>query len=234
LQLSGFHTILACKLAGIKRTVVTIHGFSGDALDIHQFKKIMLTYFIEPLTLFLSNKIIGVSEYVIARPILRMFHQKCCGTIYNLIPAAYISNNEPSLRSELGLSASDTLAVSVARIRKDKGYHILDAAIANFQNVPQLKFIIIGEGDYLDEMRENLKEQILNGQVYFLGYRSDIQRILHDCDFFILPTLHETLSIALLEASVEGLALIASNTGGVPEIVENGYNGILEAEHMVR
>lgn len=227
LQLAGLHTILACKLAGIKRTVVTIHGFSGDALDIHPFIKGILTYFIEPLTLFLSKRIIGVSEYVISRKMVRMFNHKCCGAIYNLVPFAYVSNNEPSLRSELGLSTSDILAVSVARIRKDKGYHILDAAIASFRNEPQLKFIIVGEGDYLDEMRKNLKEPMLNGQVYFLGYRSDIQRILHDSDFFILPTLHETLSIALLEASVEGLALIASNTGGVPEIVENGYNGLL-------
>lgn len=227
LQLSGFHIILACRLAGIKRTVVTIHGFSGDALDINPIKKKILSYFIEPLTLLLSKNIYGVSEYVVSRQMVRIFQNKCCGAIYNLIPSAYITNNEPNLREELGLSSSDILAVSVARIRKDKGYHILDTAIANFSNNLKLKFIIVGEGDYLSEMREKLKDQISSGQVFFLGYRSDIQRILNDCDFFILPTLHETLSIALLEASVEGLALIASNTGGVPEIVENGYNGFL-------
>ena len=227
LQLSGFHIILACKLARIKKTIVTIHGFSGDALDIHPIKKMILTYFIEPLTLFLSKKTYGVSEYVVSRRMVRIFANKCCGVIYNLVPFPYESNDDHSIREELGLSSSDILAVSVARIRKDKGYHILDEAISRFRDDLKLKFIIVGEGDYLSVMRKKLEEQILQGQVYFLGYRIDIQRILSKCNFFILPTLHETLSIALLEASVEGLPLIASNTGGVPEIVENGYNGLL-------
>lgn len=228
LQLSGFHIILACKLAGINRTVVTIHGFSGDAIDFHPLKKMLLTYIIEPFTLLLSNKIYGVSEYVVSRQMVRMFSNKCCGVIYNFAPSPYKSiNGHTGIREELQLCSTDILAISVARITKDKGYHILETAISRFRNEETLKFIIVGKGNYLEEMRENLKDQISRRQVYFLGYRDDIQRILHDCNFFILPTLHETLSIALLEASVEGLALIATNTGGVPEIVENGYNGLL-------
>ena len=227
LQLSGFHLAVACKLANIKKSILIVHGFSGDAIDFHPFKKIILTYFLEPLTLLLAKRIYGVSKYVVSRPMIKYFNYKCDGFIYNFPPTAYCDIGDKRIRHELNLQNSDILAVSVGRIIKDKGYQILETAILEFQNHSDLKFIIVGDGDYLEEMRTKLKTQIERKQVFLLGSRDDIQHILNDCDIFILPTLHETLSLALLEASVEGLALIASNTGGVPEIVENNYNGLL-------
>lgn len=227
LQLSGFHIAVACKLAGIKNTVVTVRGFSGDALNCSLFKRQLLTYILEPMTLLLSKKIYGVSNYVVSRRMIQLFKHKCCGAIYNFPPEPYRPDGQDGIRKELGFATSDIIAVSVARIIKDKGYHILADSMAACKNLDGLKFLIVGEGDYLATMQDKLSEQVKNGQVHFLGYRNDIQRILHECEIFILPTLHETLSVALLEASVEGLALIASNTGGVPEIVENDVNGIL-------
>ncbi len=227
LQLAGFHMALACKLAGIKNTVVTVHGFSGEAIGFNPLKKIILTYLIEPLTLLLSKKIYGVSEYVVSRKVVRLFSYKCLGVIYNFPPALHITTNKNSIREELGLSSEAIIGVSVARITKDKGYHILDEAILNFKDQKNLKFIIVGQGDYLETMTDKLRDQIKNKQVFLLGYREDIDTILSGCDFFILPTLHETLSMALLEASMQKLALIASKTGGVPEIIEDNNNGLL-------
>lgn len=226
LQLVGFHIIVACKLAGIKNTVVTVHGFSGEAIGFNPIKKAMLTYLIEPLTLLLSKKIYGVSEYVVSRKMVRLFAYKCMGAIYNF-PPTWPAATASGIRQELGISEEAIVAVSVARITTDKGYHILDEAILSFKNNDRLKFIIAGHGEYLAAMQDKLKDQIQNKQVFLLGYRDDIGNILGGCDFFILPTLHETLSMALLEASNKKLALIASNTGGVPEIIEPNYNGIL-------
>jgi glycosyltransferase involved in cell wall biosynthesis len=227
LQLSGFHMAIACKLAKVNKTVVTIRGFSGDAIYFNPFKMALLTYIIEPITLLMADKIYGVSEYVINRNVVTLFKKKVFGCIYNFPPV--INNNlyKTSIREELNIDKNSIIAVSVARITKDKGYHILDEAILHFKETEKLKFIIVGNGSYLSEMQEKLKYQIENKQVFFLGHRDDIQNILRTCNIFVLPTLHETLSLALLEASSESLALIASNTGGVPEIVENDFNGIL-------
>ena len=227
LQLSGLHVAPACKLAGVKNSIVTIHGSSGDALDINAFIRIILKYLFEPMTLLLTKKFYGVSDYVVSRRMAKLFSRKCFGTIYNLAPSRTALLVKNRIRVDLGLSSEDTVAVSVGRITKDKGYHILAEAILQFKETATLKFIIVGIGEYLPEMVKKLEKQISSGQVFFLGYRSDVQQILGDCDFFILPTLHETLSIALLEASMEDLALVASNTGGIPEIIENQYNGIL-------
>ena len=227
LQLSGFHVAVACKIAGIKNTVVTVHGFSGEAIQLNLIKRIFLTFLIEPLTLLMVKKVYGVSEYVASRRMLRLFSYKSKGCIYNFPPKQYKLNGKSNIREELRISSNDIVVVSVARITQDKGYHILCKAIKNFVNYPCLKFIIVGEGDYLLEMKDKLEKQVNNGQVAFLGYRDDVQRIVAESDFFVLPTLHETLSIALLEASMEGKALIASNTGGIPEIIQDGYNGLL-------
>lgn len=234
LQLSGFHMAVACKLAGIKNTVVTVRGFSGDAINFNPVKRYLLTFILEPLTLLMAKRVFGVSRYVVSRKMINLFSYKSCGCIYNFPPDPYKPDGKSDIRQELGVAPTDILAVSVARITEDKGYHILSEAILQFANEPHLKFLIVGKGDYLPVMKEKLKEQIERGQVVLLNYRDDVQHILYGCDFFILPTLHETLSVALLEASMEGLALIASDTGGVPEIVENKYNGLLVPPGDVR
>lgn len=227
LQLSGFHMAIACKFAGINRTIVTIHGSSADALDISKFKRFILKYFLEIITLVLSKRVIGVSNYVTSKKIFNFFAPKNLYTVYNLPPDDYLNNDNISFRDKLKFNENDLLFVSVGRITKDKGYHILDEAVLRLKSIPYVKYIIVGDGDYLSLMKEKLKDMIDNNQVFLLGYQIDIPFILNSCDVFILPTLHETLSIALLEASQASLALIASNTGGVPEIVINDYNGKL-------
>lgn len=227
LQLSGFHMVVACKLAGINKTVVTIHGSSGDALDISKFKRFILKYFLETITLVLSKRVVGVSNYVTSKKIYKFLSPKNLYTVYNLPPDDYLNNDNISFRDKLKFNENDLLFVSVGRITKDKGYHVLDEAILKLKSIPNVKYIIVGDGNYLSVMKDKLKYMIDDNQVFLLGYQRDISFILNSCDVFVLPTLHETLSIALLEASQASLALIASNTGGVPEIVVNNYNGKL-------
>ncbi len=227
LQLSGFHIAIACLLAGVSKTIVTIRGMSGDAIDFHPLKRVLLTYLLEPFTLLLSKKFTGVSDFVTSRRIARLFKYKCFGTIYNF-PPEEISEKNPVLTQEsFGLDYSDVVITSVGRINKEKGYHILEKAIRKFETRPHVKFIIVGEGAYLEEMKANLSHQFELGQILFLGYREDVQQINGLADIFVLPTLHETLSVALLEASMSKLPMIASDTGGVPEIFETGFNGEL-------
>ncbi len=227
LQLSGFHVAVACFLARVKNTVVTIRGMSGDAIDFHPVKRFMLTWLFEPLTMLLAKRFTGVSDFVTSRKIARVFAYKCFGTVYNFPPEQEVAEPKVQLRSEFGFTDDDIVIASIGRINKEKGYHILKQAIERFTGNDKVKFLIAGDGDYLVTMKSELQTQIDKGQVVLLGYRDDVQRINGAADIFVLPTLHETLSVALLEASKAGLALVASDTGGVPEIVETGYNGEL-------
>ena len=227
LQLSGFHMAIACKFAGVKNTVVTVRGFSGDVIFFNNAKKIILTYLLEPITLIFSKRVIGVSNYVVKRKMIQFLAKRKSQFIYNFPPSNKNFKKSDGLRNELGISPEDIVVTSIARITKDKGYHVLEKAIKNLPEASNIKFIIVGDGDYLEVMKKNLKDKALAKSIFFLGFRSDINFILNSSDIFVLPTLHETLSVALLEASQAGLALIASDTGGVPEIVINDYNGKL-------
>ena len=225
LMLSGFHVAVACKLAGIKRSIVVIRGSSTEALDIGLVKRILMGL-LEMITLLLSTTYYGVSKYSSRLPVTRLFRRKSSGFIYNLPEIADKSITAYD-RKDFGFREEDIIIVSVGRITRDKGYHILQDTIQMFNTDSRVRFLIIGTGHYLETMRNNLSAEEAAGRVVFAGFRDDVKNILPMCDLFVLPTLHETLSNALLEASVSGLPLIASDTGGIPEIIEPGYNGLL-------
>ena len=228
LQISGFEIATACLLANIKKSVLTIHGSSSEALDISLFKKIILSYLIEPMTLLFVKNFYGVSKYVTNMTICKLYFYKSLGHIYNFLPESKnIVEEKLEIRDEFLISKTDIIAVTVSRITRDKGINVLADSILKLQAVPRLKFLIIGDGEFLNKLKVKLNSLINSNVVYVLGYRVDVQKILKESDIFILPTLHETLSIALLEASIEKLPLIATNTGGIPEIVIDGYNGLL-------
>lgn len=224
LQLSGFHIAVACRLAGIKNSVVVIRGSSIEALNIGNKK--FLIYILEAITLMITTTFYGVSNYSSTIGAAKRFRKKSSGYVYNL-PILSANKAIHYTKEQLGFKEEDIVVVTVARIIKDKGYHILASAIQEFVDLPNIKFLIVGDGAYLAEMKTELSIQKQSGQVKFLGYRSDVASILPACDIFVLPTLHETLSNSLLEASSYNLPLIASNVGGVPEIITNEENGLL-------
>lgn len=229
LQLSGFHIVVASKIAKIDKTIVVIRGSSTEAMDISRFKRFLM-FFLEAMTLLLSSTFYGVSQYSSKVGAAKLFQNKSNGHIYNLPITTDKTKGELS-RDDLKFSNDDIIIVTVGRITKDKGYHILKDSISyvlkETKHTSKVKFLVIGNGAYLEEMKNELSEHIKVDRVSFLGYRDDIKEILPLCDIFVLPTLHETLSNALLEASEFELPLIASNVGGVPEIIKNGENGFL-------
>ena len=157
LQLMGFHIAVACKLAGVKKTVVTVHGLSGDALNISWVKKTILTFFLEPLTIFLASKVYGVSEFVSNRKMLRIFKSKNLGFIYNLPTNIKEVENTTPIRKELGIDPSAKVAITVGRIIEDKGYHL-----GNIMNAFRLTLVGEGKGPHMFDISAVLgKEETL-------------------------------------------------------------------------
>lgn len=132
------------------------------------------------------------------------------------------------LRAELGLSKDAPIVGVVAILRRKKGHHVLlDAIPGILQEVPKAVFVFAGNG----AQRENLEAQIarlgIGGSVKLLGLRTDIPAILNSIDLFVLPTLEEALGTSVLEASAMKRAVVATNVGGVPEVVKHGVTGLL-------
>lgn len=222
LQLSCFHVCVAAWLSGVKSRIVTIHGSSTEAIGLPWYI-LKLLYIIEFLSLALCTSFYGVSKYASSISATKWFRNKNKGYVYNV--AAPITHLDKKSRSQLGIKDTDIIVSSSGRIIKDKGYEYLAKAIKDIHN-QNIKFIIIGDGNYLEELRNFLTKEIDTGRVILTGFTENVYEYLNISDIFILPTLHETLSVSLLEASAMSLPLISCNVGGVPEVV-NETNGIL-------
>tara|TARA_B100000900_G_C20574452_1_gene714738 strand:- start:17 stop:1066 length:1050 start_codon:yes stop_codon:yes gene_type:complete len=222
LQLSGFHMALAAKIAK-KKSVVTVHGFSSDNININLLKKsflIVLDFF----TLLLSDRIIPISNYVKNRYLLRIFKYKVNEVIYNL-PTE--KKKLSKSYSNFNKSKSDIIITTVSRVTVEKGIPTILKLANHYKSNTHIKFVVVGDGDFLSDAKCLIKQKNLESTVTFLGFKENVYEVLDQSDIFLLPTLHETLSIATLEACKAKLPIVCSNTGGLSEIVQNNFNGFL-------
>jgi glycosyltransferase involved in cell wall biosynthesis len=86
---------------------------------------------------------------------------------------------------------------------------------------------MVGDGPELDTMKTKTSQLGLEQRVTFLGKRNDIAAILPAMDIFVLPSLHEGMPNAVLEAMAARLCVVASSVGGIPELVIHGQTGLL-------
>jgi glycosyltransferase involved in cell wall biosynthesis len=130
-----------------------------------------------------------------------------------------------ALRRELGM-ADDVIAVAHAgRFVADKDQAAMVKAMGLVDH-PKVQLFMIGanDGAYGDSVRQLPQDA---SRVHYLGFRSDVQRILQAFDIYIQPSLREGLPLAVSEAFVARLPVIASRVGGMPEVVLHEQTGLL-------
>ena len=88
-------------------------------------------------------------------------------------------------------------------------------------------FLIVGEGYLKNELEQLARDLGIENDVEFVGEREDIPQILSIMDIFVLPSALEGFSNVILEAMATGLPVVATNVGGIPELVVNKQTGIL-------
>lgn len=108
---------------------------------------------------------------------------------------------------------------------------LISAAPTILSKYPGTKFVIVGEDPVIPAMKDLSMSFDVSDYFIFLGWQSqdDLLGIYADADLFVLPSLTEAFGVTLLEALAVGLPVIASNTGGIPEIIQDGINGLLIA-----
>ena len=92
---------------------------------------------------------------------------------------------------------------------------------------PRLRVIMVGDGPMAAQIRQAVEELGLGSHVWLAGDRHDIPQLLQSMDLFVLPSLGEGISNTVLEAMASGLPVIATDVGGNPELVQDGWNGRL-------
>lgn len=138
------------------------------------------------------------------------------------------ANTFPDLRAELGISPTAVLLVFVARFTHQKQpLALLDAFAEVAKQRPDVHLLMVGDGEQKQEAIEKLKTLSCQNQVTLMPFRNDVPAVLAAADIYILPSLWEGLSIALLEAMSMGKAIIATKTDGTVELLTNRQNGLL-------
>jgi glycosyltransferase involved in cell wall biosynthesis len=138
------------------------------------------------------------------------------------------SFNRARKRSELGAADHDQVVCSVARLDPSKGHAFLIRAVAVLQSrLPRLalRLILVGRGPEEERIRELAARLGVAQRVMLLGARDDVGEILAASDLFVLPSLNEGLSQALLEAMALAVPVVATNVGGTRELVQPGRTG---------
>lgn len=118
--------------------------------------------------------------------------------------------------------------VCPARLNKEKGHeHLLHALARLKQERNDWVCWMIGDGDLWNDLTRLCRQLRLNRHVTFLGHRDDIPALLKQADLFVLPSILDNLPYAVMEAQVAGKPVVASQAGGIPEMVLHGETGLL-------
>ncbi|NVN91798.1 MAG: glycosyltransferase family 4 protein [Desulfuromonadales bacterium] len=132
------------------------------------------------------------------------------------------------IRAELHIDDGELCLLNVARLNSQKAQcHIIDAAAQLKLKGEKLKFFIVGEGELMDKLKQQVCNNDLQQTVYLLGFRSDVKTLLQVADIFILPSLDEGMPIALLEAVASRTPVLATPVGNIPKLIQNNHSGVL-------
>jgi glycosyltransferase involved in cell wall biosynthesis len=220
---------LAAKLLGIP-SVSTLHTLETPIRGTSEFLRLQLMW---ASLRYCCNRIITVSESTRIHHIqIGKLPSKKVITIYNGIDLSGFREIDRMTvnkkRKSLNLPIGAPVFITVAVLREMKGIQfMLDAMTLMLKKIPNLYYLIVGEGEYGVMLKKVVESFGLEDHVIFAGQRNDIPDLLAISDIFVLPTLRDALPTVLIEAMAAKIPIIASDVGGVPEIVVNGENGLL-------
>jgi glycosyltransferase involved in cell wall biosynthesis len=176
----------------------------------------------------LSSAFVAVSSADRDRMISR---EHVPATKITVIPNACIPRSDPEggdLRAELRIPAEAPIVGTVAVLRRQKALHVLLDAFARIDGLPSRpRLVIAGDGECREELEARAEELRITDRVSFLGIREDIGTLLGAFDVAAMSSDFEGTPLFALECMSAGTALVATDVGGLPDLVENGRTALL-------
>src|SRR5659263_306892 len=151
--------------------------------------------------------------------------------IYNCIDIEHIINYNRDivreLKNQFFINDSAIVFGTIGRLNPQKGHEYLINASKNvIREVPQSLFLFVGMGDK-EQIIQKINDNKMNEYFRLAGYQEHLSEIFALIDIFVLPSIAEGFPFVILEAMAANKPVIATNVGGVPEIITNNVNGIL-------
>jgi len=226
---------LAARLARVPRIVFTAHGwaFTEERGTLAR----SAVYWLSKLTAKLSHVVICVSEFdaLQAQRMGKRIAQKVRVVHNGIGPIPFVSRDEARatlVPVDIAARHSTHLwVISNAELHPNKNlFTAIDAVAAyNETHLPKIFYLIVSDGQERARIDEMLTRRKLREQVFLAGFIPEAARLLKAADIFFLPSKKEGLPYVILEAGLAELPVVASNVGGIPEIIEDGVCGFLHA-----
>jgi glycosyltransferase involved in cell wall biosynthesis len=117
---------------------------------------------------------------------------------------------------------------TVGRLTAIKGQDVLIGAVSELKQAGEDVFLVLlGEGERRGDLEEMARRLEVSGSICLLGWRPDVATVMASFDIFCLPSLNEGMGKVIVEAMAMGLPIVASDVGGIKDLVRNGENGLL-------
>lgn len=159
----------------------------------------------------------AVKDFMIARQISR---DKKIIVLFN-------ATKIPKEKAKI-FSGKDFHLGTVATLNFYKGIQYLIQAMPKvLKEFPRTTLEVIGEGEYRRQLEKLTKKLKLEKSVHFQGFVKDIEEKMLHFDIYIQPSLSESFGLAIIQAMSLGIPIVATNTGGIPEVVTAGKSGLL-------
>ena len=153
--------------------------------------------------------------------------------IYNGVDLQRYDHQEPCapFGDQYGIEPGSKIVGVVARLEPEKGHQtLIEAWPGVLREVPDAYLLIVGEGSRRDVLEQSASAHKVGHRVVFAGRRDDIPAVTAALDVAVLPSWREAQGLSILEAMALSRPVVASDVGGIPEMVEDGVTGLL-VEH---
>jgi glycosyltransferase involved in cell wall biosynthesis len=222
---------LAAKLAGAPIIVHSPHGhvFFGYFGPY----KTKLFIILEKLASRITDRIVTLTNREKKDHLLFKIAQEdkfsviCSGIELNIIKESS-SDEKQNLKKELGIPKNSLIVGTAGRLVPVKGPEFLiKASKYIISKYPDTYFIFAGDGPLEQDLKKKTLEMGISENIIFLGWSDNLAKIISIYDIFVLPSLNEGMGRVLVEAMTLGKSIVASNIGGIPDLVINEKNGFL-------
>jgi len=150
-------------------------------------------------------------------------------TVHEGIDVDHVLHAPPlNIHAEYWLPTHAPIVGNVAALVPHKGQrYLIDAAVRVVREIPDAHFVIVGEGELRAHLEHQIRERRLIKHVILSGFRPDVLSFHRAFDVFVMSSVTEGLGTSLLDAMAASKAIVATRTGGIPEVVADGETGLL-------